>query len=52
MMLGNWSISVGNPWWLILIPLVLPPLDLDELSAAWPGWGRSAGRWRSCSGRR
>jgi uncharacterized membrane protein len=26
MMLGNWSISVGNPWWLILIPLVLPPL--------------------------
>ena len=26
MMLGNWSISVGNPWWLILIPLVLAPL--------------------------
>src|SRR5260370_23275738 len=26
MMLGNWSISVGNPWWLILIPLVIPPL--------------------------
>jgi uncharacterized membrane protein/Mg-chelatase subunit ChlD len=26
MILGNWSISVGNPWWLILIPLVLPPL--------------------------
>ena len=26
MMLGNWSITVGNPWWLILIPLVLPPL--------------------------
>ncbi len=26
MMMGNWSISVGNPWWLILIPLVLPPL--------------------------
>jgi uncharacterized membrane protein/Mg-chelatase subunit ChlD len=26
MMLGNWSISVGNPWWLLLIPLVLPPL--------------------------
>ena len=25
-MLGNWSITVGNPWWLILIPLVLPPL--------------------------
>ena len=23
---GNWSITVGNPWWLILIPLVLPPL--------------------------
>jgi uncharacterized membrane protein len=26
MMLGNWSITVGNPWLLILIPLVLPPL--------------------------
>ena len=26
MMLGNWSITVGNPWWLILIPLILPPL--------------------------
>src|SRR5271168_4218302 len=26
MMMGNWSISVGNPWWLILIPLVLPPI--------------------------
>src|SRR5271163_1063757 len=26
MMLGNWSITFGNPWWLILIPLVLPPL--------------------------
>ena len=26
MTLGNWSISVGNPWWLVLIPLVLPPL--------------------------
>ena len=26
MLLGNWSISAGNPWWLILIPLVLPPL--------------------------
>ena len=25
-MLSNWSISVGNPWWLLLIPLVLPPL--------------------------
>ena len=32
MMLGNWSITVGNPWWLILIPLVLPPLALVELS--------------------
>ena len=31
MMLGNWSISVGNPWWLILIPLVLPPLVWIEL---------------------
>jgi uncharacterized membrane protein/Mg-chelatase subunit ChlD len=26
MMLGNWSITVGNPWWLILIPVLLPPL--------------------------
>ncbi|MFI5455065.1 MAG: VWA domain-containing protein [Isosphaerales bacterium] len=26
MNLGNWSISVGNPWWLLLIPLLLPPL--------------------------
>jgi uncharacterized membrane protein len=25
-MLGNWSISVGNPWFLVLIPLVVPPL--------------------------
>ena len=23
---GNWSFATGNPWWLILIPLVLPPL--------------------------
>ncbi len=26
MTLGNWSVTVGNPWWLILIPLILPPL--------------------------
>ncbi len=26
MMLGRWSISVENPWWLILIPLIIPPL--------------------------
>src|SRR5438105_3158401 len=26
MMLGNWSFTFGNPWWLILIPLILPPL--------------------------
>jgi uncharacterized membrane protein len=26
MLQGNWSFSTGNPWWLILIPLVLPPL--------------------------
>ena len=25
-MLGRWSITVGNPWWLILLPLILPPL--------------------------
>jgi uncharacterized membrane protein len=27
-MLGNWSISFGNPWFLVLIPLVVPPLVL------------------------
>src|SRR5262245_13168909 len=26
MMLGRWSITVGDPWWLILIPMILPPL--------------------------
>jgi uncharacterized membrane protein/Mg-chelatase subunit ChlD len=26
MTLGNWSVTFGNPWWLILIPLVIPPL--------------------------
>jgi uncharacterized membrane protein len=26
MALGNWSISFGNPWWLVLIPLLVPPL--------------------------
>ena len=25
-MLGNLSITFGQPWWLILIPLILPPL--------------------------
>jgi uncharacterized membrane protein len=24
--IGNFSVSVGKPWWLILIPLILPPL--------------------------
>ncbi len=23
---GNWSIAFGNPWWLILIPILVPPL--------------------------
>ena len=26
MTLGNWSITFGNPWWLILIPMIVPPL--------------------------
>jgi uncharacterized membrane protein len=26
MMLGNWSIMFGNPWMLILIPMIVPPL--------------------------
>jgi uncharacterized membrane protein len=25
-MLGNLSITVGSPWWLLILPLVLPPL--------------------------
>lgn len=25
-MLGNLSITVGQPWWLILVPLIVPPL--------------------------
>ena len=25
-MVGNLSITFGQPWWLILIPLILPPL--------------------------
>jgi len=27
-MLGNLSITVGRPWWLILLPLIVPPLIL------------------------
>src|SRR3954452_18144422 len=27
-MLGNLSVTVGNPYWLILLPLILPPLVL------------------------
>src|SRR5947209_4268096 len=27
-MLGNLSITVGSPWWLVLLPLILPPLVL------------------------
>jgi uncharacterized membrane protein/Mg-chelatase subunit ChlD len=26
MTLGNWSVTVGNPWWLLLIPMIVPPL--------------------------
>jgi uncharacterized membrane protein/Mg-chelatase subunit ChlD len=25
-MLGNLSVTVGRPWWLVLLPLILPPL--------------------------
>ena len=25
-MIGNQSITFGQPWWLILLPLILPPL--------------------------
>ena len=38
---GNWSFSTGNPWWLILIPLVLPATGLVELSQP-GGLGRGA----------
>ncbi|MBV8675651.1 MAG: VWA domain-containing protein, partial [Planctomycetaceae bacterium] len=27
-MLGNLSIAVGKPWWLVLLPLIIPPLVL------------------------
>jgi uncharacterized membrane protein len=27
-MLGNLSVTVGSPWWLVLLPLILPPLIL------------------------
>ena len=49
-MVGNLSITFGQPWWLILIPLILPPLvGMSFRSLA--GLGSVAGRWRSCCGR-
>ena len=42
-MIGNLSITVGQPWWLILIPLVLPPLVwMSFRSLAGPGPVRRA----------
>jgi uncharacterized membrane protein/Mg-chelatase subunit ChlD len=39
----NFSVSVGRPWWLILIPLILPPLVLMSMrSLAGLGWIRRA----------
>ncbi len=35
-MLGNVSITFGQPWWLILIPLILPPL-------VWMSYGSLSG---------
>ena len=35
-MVGNLSITFGQPWWLILIPLILPPL-------VWMGFRSLAG---------
>jgi uncharacterized membrane protein len=32
-MLGNLSITVGSPWWLVLLPLILPPLVLVSLKS-------------------
>lgn len=30
---GNLSITVGSPWWLILLPLILPPLVLVSMKS-------------------
>ena len=35
-MLGNVSITFGQPWWLILIPIILPPL-------VWMSYGSLSG---------
>ena len=48
---GNWSFSTGNPWWLILLPLVLPPLIFWSYRSL-AGLGRSAAGWPSPSVRR
>lgn len=32
-MLGNLSITVGSPWWLVLLPLILPPLVLVSMKS-------------------
>ena len=47
MLQGNWSFSTGNPWWLILIPLVLPPLIWWSYRSL-AGLGPCAEPWRSC----
>lgn len=40
-MLGNLSVTVGNPWWLLLLPLILPPLVIFSMrSLAGLGWVR------------
>src|SRR5690242_10408289 len=42
-MLGNLSVTVGNPWWLVLLPLILPPLVvLSARSLAGLGAARRA----------
>ena len=48
MLQGNWSFSTGNPWFLILIPLIVPASSGGAIAAS-PGWGRFDGRLRSCS---
>ncbi|MEO6810174.1 MAG: VWA domain-containing protein, partial [Isosphaeraceae bacterium] len=41
--LGDWSVHFGTPWWLIALPLVLPPLVLFSFkSLSGLGKGRQA----------
>ena len=39
---GNLSVAFGRPWWLLALPLVLPPLVLVSLRSL-AGLGRFRG---------